>query len=1808
MNDYVCEKIVHAGLFVRDVRFRPGRQNVDAKHVLREVRVMRHLGQHENIVTLEDLFCNEADDELYIVMELLDSDLNRIIQSQQVLSIKHHRVFMIQILQGVEFLHKNGVIHRDLKPGNILVSRNCEVRITDFGLARQLISVQEQAEQRQDGEGMTEHVVTRWYRPPELMLSPNGFYGFAVDLWSVGCVFGELLGRRPLFPGSSFVNQLSLIFDVLGAPDPGEVAYIRGAQARKFLDKLDGKAAVPFTEVLPGIPADAASLLKGLLLLDPVKRFTPREALRHPFFDQLRERASLDVAPAAAGLEFEFEKKGFPRSRLKELIAKEIDHFQAGGANLTLHPKKRLQRQRPRPQQQQQQQQQRVGPSVSGAADLSLKTAAAAAAAAATACSSASFSSESESEHYGDDEEDEEDEEEGDGRDDDSITGREDQGLHADGGGGYAMPGDGDDDDDVARLDAASLQSSRLCPKEGEEDGTTIKGRCRSEPRGTPLLEVTASSTSNESGNDNDDGDGMTLSSSSPASSSSSSSSSPSSSSSSEGGYADDRVIFFERVTTGYAHGRGSRRGAPCGDHRTTKTNPYREHEPDRLRATTLPLASGDAARIGVGRPLGGGGTHRSPPRVRSRTQDGTSDFLLIPAEESAQSLSPPSRSDRNDGNGNDSGVVVVASENVKEGGRGCLEEQEEEEDEPRVFPRFDSLAETSPTEPDGSVRSVLSPSPAAVVPPARPTRRGAVAGFVRGSDGWVGSDGGGTGDGRNCNLFVGLQSPVLGTAPGGELILPPGVAGRSGGGGGVVGVGSIQSEEEESANGSGGGLTFRGMATVDGKSTVSESSSASDTLRRERAERAWHVVEEARERLRARADAVVVAAAAAKAPPVGTWRAERAAAVASESTRTAAAATAAALTAPSFDHAEKWPVEFPGGGSKCSGSSNIAKGCMRRLPLSVATLEQATENTSWLLREGGGSSSSAAKPTSNGKSGAGVCGGKKQAPLMHHIPSPRVVNGDPFCDFVSGKTSLVTHGDPFCYYYVSGKTTVSPTSTSGPAPAPVPPAAHPAAAPAPTAQAPPAPTGSGSGAGCKVPVMVVGQKLHVRGASAAYVKREGPRLFFGGSGAKKSGGTGGTGAKKPGGGTRRSHHPPRAPVATVHGDQQPIKLRPAVPAKRFDLSVADIDTSSVTSSQGSPPPVPPPLKNCYSRGRKLSRVGSFNRSGSGRHRAPTRVTADGRVGVYPAAVVVMDSGFGRGRKRAAALPPPIAKAIRAKAKGGGGGRATKSGPVLARPPRGAATPVSAGERAGTRTPSHEKYYSVNDVVTLKLPDRFCASSPWQNRDPALSQTRNRAGTRSSKPVDPSRVTISASGKPESILPAEMLCQWADDDDDDDDDDAASVSEEEEAGAGAVAAGAAAGEGGGGGGSGLSSYEGSPTTMVATTTSPGAAAAETSVTDDAVDDTGDSPLTSTTTDVAAVPEAEAETRALGPGWDTASLASAVPEAPENETKGHDHVDSPPSYQAACPAPQQVNGHHQGAAQRAGLARPPATETVCNVIKEEEEEEEEEEEVVVEGGEAKEGGGGGDNDEMMSASSAEQKFTLLRRLWKRSGAVRGSGKQRRGSILSKTRSYGGGGRDIAGSRVSWAGAGPPFKRPQQQQPRPRRAGSLKLFEDIGEDDDRGFGDETASLPTLMARAESLFPIPPRMDVKVSTSSQQQVQDAPLPGTEDKSHSRSISSQTTTTTGTSPASSATSGYRFDGPQALSLVHESVGRSGSPPTRRGSAVSSVGSGCTAASSLRPGGRRRKDNIVRAVQFAPQEEELTPVSGDGGPREHRS
>ena len=138
-------------------------------------------------------------EDLYIVSDLMDTDLYRIIYSKQELSLDHVQYFVYQILRGLKCLHSASVVHRDLKPSNLLLNSNCDLKICDFSLARRILDRPdgEQAEQE-----LTEYVVTRWYRAPEIMLACRE-YGTPVDLWSVGCIMAELLERKPLFAVST---------------------------------------------------------------------------------------------------------------------------------------------------------------------------------------------------------------------------------------------------------------------------------------------------------------------------------------------------------------------------------------------------------------------------------------------------------------------------------------------------------------------------------------------------------------------------------------------------------------------------------------------------------------------------------------------------------------------------------------------------------------------------------------------------------------------------------------------------------------------------------------------------------------------------------------------------------------------------------------------------------------------------------------------------------------------------------------------------------------------------------------------------------------------------------------------------------------------------------------------------------------------------------------------------------------------------------------------------------------------------------------------------------------------------------------------------------------------------------------------------------------------------------------------------------------------------------------------------------------------------------------------------------------------
>ncbi|CAH8522360.1 unnamed protein product [Schistosoma margrebowiei] len=180
---------------------------VSAKRAYRELKLLFSL-KHLNIVRLIDVVkvsSSSLFSEVSVLCEYMDTDLHKIIVSTQYLSLEHVKLFVYQILRGLKYLHSAGVIHRDLKPGNLLVNSDCLLKICDFGLARSVPSFGVES----SCNPLTLEVVTQFYRPPELLLGSN-FYTAAVDQWSVGCILGELLCRKILFQSKRLTAEQAL--------------------------------------------------------------------------------------------------------------------------------------------------------------------------------------------------------------------------------------------------------------------------------------------------------------------------------------------------------------------------------------------------------------------------------------------------------------------------------------------------------------------------------------------------------------------------------------------------------------------------------------------------------------------------------------------------------------------------------------------------------------------------------------------------------------------------------------------------------------------------------------------------------------------------------------------------------------------------------------------------------------------------------------------------------------------------------------------------------------------------------------------------------------------------------------------------------------------------------------------------------------------------------------------------------------------------------------------------------------------------------------------------------------------------------------------------------------------------------------------------------------------------------------------------------------------------------------------------------------------------------------------------------------
>eukprot|EP00762_Andalucia_godoyi_P002777 ANDGO_04455.mRNA.1 Mitogen-activated protein kinase 4 len=308
---------------------KPFNRTLDAKRLLREVKLLRYFHGHENILGLSEIMKPrtwESFDNVYLVSELMDTDLHDIISHSAQFQQQHAQYFLYQMLRGLHYMHAAGVVHRDLKPSNILINKDCDLKICDLGMARLVGAPEKSAE-----NPLTMYVTTRWYRAPEVVLC-SSVYTTAVDVWSAGCIFGELLGklepdpnkRRPLFPGRDYRDQLHKIISVCGTPPEEDLHGIGTPNALNYLRSLEYRPKVDMQTVFPSAPADALDLLHSMLQFSPEKRISVVDALKHPYLADFVDASDDHIVPPPM-IDFEFEYAADPD--LKKLMWEEMKHY-----------------------------------------------------------------------------------------------------------------------------------------------------------------------------------------------------------------------------------------------------------------------------------------------------------------------------------------------------------------------------------------------------------------------------------------------------------------------------------------------------------------------------------------------------------------------------------------------------------------------------------------------------------------------------------------------------------------------------------------------------------------------------------------------------------------------------------------------------------------------------------------------------------------------------------------------------------------------------------------------------------------------------------------------------------------------------------------------------------------------------------------------------------------------------------------------------------------------------------------------------------------------------------------------------------------------------------------------------------------------------------------------------------------------------------------------------------------------------------------------------------------------------------------
>jgi mitogen-activated protein kinase 15 len=206
----------------------------------------------------------------------METDLHTVIRAN-ILEGIHKQYIIYQILKALKFLHSAEIIHRDLKPSNILINSDVNIKLCDFGLARSLLT-------GKDGSMpiLTDYVATRWYRAPEILLGSTK-YSKEADMWSIGCILGELLCGKPLFPGTSTLNQLNKVLEITGKPSKEDIISIQSDLATTMLESIPSIKTKNWSNIFPSASPVEIDLLKGLLCFNPNKRISVEQALAHEY-------------------------------------------------------------------------------------------------------------------------------------------------------------------------------------------------------------------------------------------------------------------------------------------------------------------------------------------------------------------------------------------------------------------------------------------------------------------------------------------------------------------------------------------------------------------------------------------------------------------------------------------------------------------------------------------------------------------------------------------------------------------------------------------------------------------------------------------------------------------------------------------------------------------------------------------------------------------------------------------------------------------------------------------------------------------------------------------------------------------------------------------------------------------------------------------------------------------------------------------------------------------------------------------------------------------------------------------------------------------------------------------------------------------------------------------------------------------------------------------------------------------------------------------------------------------------------------